>query len=641
MCQWKSRIGKWWCEVVNFLQRYNNMSDNNNPCEGNFVGREDILLKVNEFLENKDKNLFALYGHPRIGKTVILKELERQLKENNWVVYFDFSERESDFSETVIQERLTEKIKEIGKSIPKEFKFEDILAYVTKESKRLIFLFDEFQDSVPVDREKEKGTFFQYLLQKQDSFPTYINFVLAVRKYNSERVRRFIRDFSQIHVSLFDNKETEKLVCLSETKGLKWKQDAIDNVYKKTYGHPFLTTALCSKVWSKFQGSTVESCNVDDVVETKIQEFGIELTLDGLNQAEEIVIYTVATMLSRTTESIQRKDLESKLLYKDELFKNSLTVEDIESAITTLKDAKYLEEIEDDGKAYYFKIKLLEQFLKKTIDRFRSKVKGELSDKSVAQSKYRIGKEQQVNLKKLDEAKKSFEEAIAEDPLYLAPNAELLKIQLEQGKLDDAYNTFYSFHINAEQDNVRSCSLLSRLSTSLGGANEKHFEFWKKVLGIVKDCPEAKKHYQAICEQFGNEACEQENWEQAKEYYQKAELSDKVAEIDKKIWEQLGDEACKQENWKQAKEYYQKAELSDRVADVDEKIWEQLGNEACKQENWKQAKEYYQKACLPNRVAEVERRIWEQRGDEAYQQKNWEKAKEYYQKAELPDSRGD
>jgi len=60
--------------------------------EKDFVNREDIVLDMVHSLSNKKERIgYALYGKRRIGKTSIFRELERRLKETNWVVPVYFS----------------------------------------------------------------------------------------------------------------------------------------------------------------------------------------------------------------------------------------------------------------------------------------------------------------------------------------------------------------------------------------------------------------------------------------------------------------------------------------------------------------------------------------------------------------------
>jgi len=60
--------------------------------EQDFVNREDIVLDMVHSLSNKKERIgYALYGKRRIGKTSIFREVERSLKETNWVVPVYFS----------------------------------------------------------------------------------------------------------------------------------------------------------------------------------------------------------------------------------------------------------------------------------------------------------------------------------------------------------------------------------------------------------------------------------------------------------------------------------------------------------------------------------------------------------------------
>ncbi|OQW92282.1 MAG: hypothetical protein BWK78_02145 [Thiotrichaceae bacterium IS1] len=666
MWQWKNKIEELCQSTINsLLHGYNNrtyrkMVDKNNPYENVFIGRKSIISKVQNILDRNDRNRFVLYGHPRIGKTYILEQLKRELAEdkNNTVVLFDFSAyvdslKPSTFSTEYIKKQLIEKISDqsdeyikkqlIEKISDQSEGFEAALADIEHSGKRLVFLFDEFQDCVPTTSDKTEGTFFQYLQQRKDSFNyKHVNFVFAVRQYNSGRIDRFLRDCtldSQAQVSLFSKEETEDLICLSKDKEIDWQEDAVESVWERTSGHPYLTNQLCLAVWNlrrELSTSTpIEKSLIDDAIKKDINNMGIKNIISDLSIAERIVISIVSTLLDENmTGFVEYESLEGEL-NKHESFKEYFTSE----AITSLKKASYL--VGTDKRSYYFKIKLLGQWAKEYLTP-ENHIRAEIEEKESLRCKDGIAQRDCesgmafLKERKKKEAKKRFQESIARAPVCLGPNLELLKIQLEDDQsVEEAYNTFSSFFARSTDEDV-VCSLLSKLvslpPTGIPSSVpiERQYEFLGAILDIFKDCAKVKERYQAICKQFGDEARTQKNLKQAKEYYQKAELPDKVAEVNKEIWEQHGNEAYEQKNLEKALEFYQKAGLEETDAKIRD-IWNKLGHEFDKMGKLEEALKLYQKTQNSEKIAEIQEKIsLDYQGNKAFS-----KAKELSHKREL------
>jgi tetratricopeptide (TPR) repeat protein len=141
---------------------------------------------------------------------------------------------------------------------------------------------------------------------------------------------------------------------------------------------------------------------------------------------------------------------------------------------------------------------------------------------------------------------------------------------------------------------------------------------------------------------LGNVAGEQQQWQQAEQYYQQAlqiyiEYNDRYAQAS--TYRQLGIVAQKQGQWQQAEQYYQQAlqiyiEYNDRYAQAS--TYHQLGIVAQKQGQWQQAEQYYQQALqieieYNDRYAQAS--TYHQLGTVAQEQRQWQQAEQYYQQA--------
>ena len=74
---------------------------------GIIVDREEEINKLVEAMTDTHRNVnYALIGHRRIGKTTIVKEVERQLSGKTLTTYIDFSEwrlSPLEFAETIAE----------------------------------------------------------------------------------------------------------------------------------------------------------------------------------------------------------------------------------------------------------------------------------------------------------------------------------------------------------------------------------------------------------------------------------------------------------------------------------------------------------------------------------------------------------
>ena len=127
-----------------------------------FIGRDDIVNRIAEKIDDHDTKVLLVHGVAGIGKTEICKAVYRQLKAENP----DFSMPFIDVAETKSVAEFLERlakgldIKVDGIAISEQI-FELICSYVY--NKNLIVYLDNFEDILSVGDEKEKGDFINIL----------------------------------------------------------------------------------------------------------------------------------------------------------------------------------------------------------------------------------------------------------------------------------------------------------------------------------------------------------------------------------------------------------------------------------------------------------------------------------------------
>ena len=117
-----------------------------------FIDRQEEITELRKILIGEEAALINLYGRRRIGKTEILKELKRKLKDSHKVLYFVFSLEDS---KTQLQKFSTA----LGKAVPEDQTlqivrpntWEEVITVILRVPEDIIVFLDEFPNLISVD----------------------------------------------------------------------------------------------------------------------------------------------------------------------------------------------------------------------------------------------------------------------------------------------------------------------------------------------------------------------------------------------------------------------------------------------------------------------------------------------------------
>jgi hypothetical protein len=255
-----------------------------------FVGRQEILRAVMDVLSSPYKNAITLFGQSRVGKTFVLKKLEKALNTSitssestiRYVpVYFDVMEH--------THQSLDEIIKLLGEALCRKLRMNlpqwhtpstQLLDWLVDllqkdQEQALVILFDEF-DSLDDDKyEYLRDEFFRYLKKLLAIDPKRLNIVFTIgQSINDFKTAQLLFDgIDNYRVSLLNQKDTEELIRLSEqNESLYWSKAAIQQVWQLTNGHPYLTQLFCSLIWDHYwyqHPKVVPTVTVNDVEDSE------------------------------------------------------------------------------------------------------------------------------------------------------------------------------------------------------------------------------------------------------------------------------------------------------------------------------------------------------------------------------------
>jgi hypothetical protein len=239
-----------------------------------FVGRVDVLREVLRVLRRSQDNAIVLYGQRRIGKTSILQHLAAWLPREGTYrpVYFDLQDKAPWPLGRVLRELARSIAHALGQPDPDgSTGFAEILGLDPETAFRqewlpavldslpkgssLVLLFDEFDVLADPKVEQAAAAFFPYLRDLLTLDPQRLQFVFVIGRNVDDLASIALSLFKGTlpwRVSLLSQEDTADLVRLSEKNGtLTWPDEAVEQVWQLTDGHPFLTQQLCSHVWER------------------------------------------------------------------------------------------------------------------------------------------------------------------------------------------------------------------------------------------------------------------------------------------------------------------------------------------------------------------------------------------------------
>ena len=514
-----------------------------NPVRGEtlFVGRSDILREVQKLLRNPEANAIVLYGQRRIGKTSILFELEQQLAESGEYlpVYFDLHDK-SDLSLSEILYRLAGQISRHvdGTIVDRDhfdkegsfFRNDFLPGAVCPTSKKLIFLFDEF-DVLDRPYKGQVGATFLPYLRRWIARTCDVHFVLAMGRRPDELSAQVLNTFQQAqlrHVSLMDISESLAIVRQSEqNRSLYWSDSGIDRICYWTRGHPYLTQLLCSEVWEILydeapqQPPRAVAEDVDLAIEATLEQGAnaFQWIWNGLTPAEKLAL---AAMAATGKSTVSRKALRyrgaGKFRRELEMAPESLLKRDL---------------LRRSGDGYRFAIPLLQRWIveNKPVGRVRADLENE---RPRAESLFREGKNS-FAAGDLNDSEMRLRHALAINPNHVRARLLLGRIHLSHGNPAEAVAVFESAY--SSDPTAARADLLTALLV-LADSQSDRDDVWRtlnRAARIDPDLPLVRERQAAILRDWGDSALNEGDYQGALNAYEQLGDQDSVAAVRRKM----------------------------------------------------------------------------------------------------------
>ena len=312
--------------------------------QNNFFGRTEIIRDIT----TKESSNYFLVGARQLGKSSILKELERFYKENSSVECHYFSLEHGD----ILQEL------SLALKIKKESTLEELTLTIKARKKKLIFLIDEADFLSQNTQCMQISSTFRKLSQENDAIFIFTGFWKLYQSitmnYHSP-----LKNFGElIHLKELEEDACQELMIKPmERLNISYEDPkVITRTIQRCGYRANLISMICDNVLKELKGNTItekevtNSFNKENIY-TTVNEWQGLTSNEKENRINRLIVYLTFESnnfsLSDVVEKIKEKNLQLK-------------IEEIESSLKQLNLSYVLKK---EKNLYSYQIPLLKEFL--------------------------------------------------------------------------------------------------------------------------------------------------------------------------------------------------------------------------------------------------------------------------------------
>lgn len=252
-----------------------------NPVTGSlFVGRDDILLRFEELWSTSGQiPSIVLYGHRRMGKTSILRNLSEKFRQD---LFIDFNmQRVGDVKSSgellynlalAIYDALPKATKYLDEPLENDFlernsstTFDRFLKKVdfVRNNQKVIIAIDEFEIIEELINEGKLEArllgFWRSLIQTYSWFVMVFSGLHTLQEKTHDYWNPLFGSVQVIPVSFISLKAAKVLITNPSSEfNLDYTPDAVTLIYKLTYGQPYLIQLVCHNLITYFNRQRFE-----------------------------------------------------------------------------------------------------------------------------------------------------------------------------------------------------------------------------------------------------------------------------------------------------------------------------------------------------------------------------------------------
>ena len=253
-----------------------------------FFGREDIFAWIEQNIAGRyTDNTLVTHGQRRVGKTSVLKQLNRRLPERYVPVFFDFQGR----THTTLDQFLWRLAREIARTLHTRHGIElprperkpftrdpeyfagPFIAQVQEAlgGRSLILVFDEFDVlEEPTAKEMLGQDLIPYFSRMMHGAER-LNFIFSIGSsgHKLEHMRADYTDFFRPalykKIRFLEPEETRRLIIEPVQGIIKYEPAAVEHIITITSGHPYFTQLVCHELFAQCQRTDDWRVGVDEV----------------------------------------------------------------------------------------------------------------------------------------------------------------------------------------------------------------------------------------------------------------------------------------------------------------------------------------------------------------------------------------
>jgi tetratricopeptide (TPR) repeat protein/uncharacterized protein YrzB (UPF0473 family) len=462
--------------------------------EAGFYGREDAFDFIEDILETEQQNVVVFYGQRRVGKTSLLHQIARKIKQKGAVVpvYFDLQGKEQKSLSEVLYDLSRTVARSLKIEFPKQDRFDDTGRYFRNEfllsvnkrlgNKRLLLLFDEFD--VLGDEITKTGTASETLfpyLQNLIMHQRQIVFVFVVGRRIEELTTHFHSIFKQAayrQIGLLTENNARNLIVEPVKDFLTYEDSAIESILNLTSGHPYFTQLICFESFNdakKNAKRVVSKADIYNLVDQTIESGhgALNWFWDGLPRAERFIMAAVAHVSDKSGMASQ-EDIR-RILEKHKIILTGLELTDAPGRLVDWDMLRH----KPDSDNYYFVIELVRRWILKSHPLESARRDVDLISKRATRL-YENARDAHTD-GDLDYARDEYQRALSANPNHSGAQLGLAQVLFELGNVESAIEEFekaYSIdEISARDGLVRARQKYGKILGQKGKENDAMIQY--------------------------------------------------------------------------------------------------------------------------------------------------------------------
>lgn len=312
-------------ELKKFIEVPLNLYNPYNPVRNPrmFFGRDDIFDFIEQELKGKGHSVVLIHGQRRIGKTSLLLQLKNKMGEEFVPVFIDMQGKidpgdhvlfygfARDIQKALIQERIDipipshEEFKEAPNMVFKEKVIDVALKAI--ESRSLVLMIDEFEcleRRINAGKsEREILVFLRHLVQHTEGLSCILAGAHRIEELIIPEWKTFPTTTISKKIGVLSKEDMEDLVRDPVREyHLTYTDDAVEEIWRATGGHPCLTHAIGSKLVEYHNGTRKNELSKMDVASiledvVKIADPVFVVLWDYMSREERLVLVSLQRIL--------------------------------------------------------------------------------------------------------------------------------------------------------------------------------------------------------------------------------------------------------------------------------------------------------------------------------------------------------